>query len=220
MIIFGAYRAFGQEREFANYNCAVTIPDGWQKMTNLPPQPGLIGAFARPDKTRLVMLVVDTQSHLSGPLDDRSVSEFERGLERSGGGNRVSGKFIEIGGIKAYERLGQAAVKGKTVSILLQVLVADGKVYSLQGMRFDGDVDRDPEIRGIFTSFRFITPPAAPTASSSATSTAYRAGYLVGRIGALALVFIGGVAIIGNMFGRRRNHKPQPNVPPPLPPPR
>jgi len=68
----------------------------------------------------------------------------------------VRGKLIEIAGIKSYERLGEILINGKPVSVLTQTVPADGKLYSLQGMRLDGNASEDPEIRQAFASFRFI----------------------------------------------------------------
>jgi len=106
------YSLVGQEREFTNYNCAITPPDGWSMMTNYPSQPGLFTIFfGKADKSRLVLLMVDDRHKPAGPVDDRFVAEFEGGVERGGGGKRISGRFTEIDGIKGYERLGYAMVR-------------------------------------------------------------------------------------------------------------
>ena len=206
----------GQEQEFAGYNCAITPPDGWLKLTNLPPQPGVLVTFTKADKTALLLLVVDDRNKPSGPMNDRFVSEFERGLQSSGVGKRVSGRFIEVAGMKSYERLGTASVNGKHASIIMQAVPTDGRFYHLQGLRFDGDASEDPEIRKGLASFRFIRPPAAPIRAYSSQSEAYRTGYLLGRVAVVALLVAGVIAVVRAIT--RRKDKRNPATPPPLPP--
>jgi len=206
----------GQEREFAAYNCAITPPDGWQKMTNMPPQPGLLAAFGKADKTALLLIVVDDHNKTSGQMDDRFVSEFERGVESSGVGKRVSGRFIEVAGIKSYERLGNFLVNGKHASIIMQAVPADGRLYSLQAMRFDGQAGESPEIRRALASFRFIRAPAVPNPTYSSDSAAYRTGYLMGRVAGVAVVIAGAITVVIALI--RRRGKRTPATPPPLPP--
>jgi len=214
MAIFAAtYSLVGQEREFTNYNCAITPPDGWSRMTNFPSQPGLFTIFfGKVDKSRLVWLMVDDRHKPAGPVDDRFVAEFEGGVERSGGGKRISGRFTEIDGIKGYERLGYVMVSGKRASTLMQSVPADTRFYSVNGMRFDGNANEDPEIRKFLASFRFIKYPARPTAPSS-ESAAYQTGYLMGRLAGIGLLIAVGVAIV-RVITRRKGKR---TIPPPLP---
>lgn len=217
MCIFAVtHSAAGQERRFTNYNCAITVPGDWYLMTNLPPQPGLVAAYGKADKTAFLILIVDDRDNPSGPLDDRFVSEFERGVESTGVGKRISGRFIEIAGIKGYERLGNAVVNGKHASTIMQSVPADGRFYNLQAMRFDGVANEDQEIRNALASFRFLRPPASPVRSYSSGSAAYRMGYLIGKGGGFAIVIGGAIVAIGASIRLRKSRKP--STPPPLPP--
>jgi hypothetical protein len=153
------------------------------------------------------MLMIDDKHKASGTVDDQFVKGFEQGLESSGVGKRDSGKFIEIAGIKAYERTGHTLVKGKNASTVMQVVPADGKLYSLQAMRLDGDASDDPEIRGVFASFRFLKPPAPPP------SAAYRMGYLFGSL--LPIIALGGAGayIVLKAILRYRSKETPPSPP-------
>ncbi|TAK99804.1 MAG: hypothetical protein EPO07_10540 [Verrucomicrobia bacterium] len=217
MLFFAAtHGVLGQEMKFTNYNCAITSPDGWQMMTNLPSQPGLLAAFGKTDKTALIILMVDDRNKPSGPLDDRFVSEFERGVQSNGVGERISGRFFEVAGIKCYERLGTALVKGKHASTITQVVPADGRFYHLNAMRFDGDANEDPEIRKGLASFRFIRAPAIPVRSYSSGSPAYQTGYSIGKMSGVAVTVVVAIVIVRSILRQRNKRKP--SVPPPLPP--
>lgn len=216
-LIFAVANVVGaQERRFAGYNCAITSPDGWHAITNLPPQPGLIAAFGNAERTRLLTLVVDDRTRFSGSMDHRFVAESEIGIQRNLPGRRLSAKFIEMDGIKGYERVGESTVSGRHVFTVTQVVPADGKLFILQVLRFDGDAGENPEIRESLKSFRFITPPGVPPTSNGASSPAYETGYFMGKMGMTALLIVGVVATVRAI--KRRNGKGHASTPPPLPP--
>ena len=127
LVISSPHSGICVEREFAAHNCAVTPPEGWELITDLRSQPGLLAAFRKVDKTALFLLNVDEHNKPSGPIDDRFVSEFEHGVEGSGGRKRLSGSFIEVAGIRAYERIGRVLINGKDVSSIMRVIPGDGK---------------------------------------------------------------------------------------------
>jgi hypothetical protein len=187
-------------------------------MTNLQPQPGFCAAVGNTARTRLVMLVIDDRDKHPATMNERFVAEFERGVEATGVGKRVSGRFIEIAGIKSYERLGRMRVNGKEGTSITRVVLADGALYSVQAMRFDGDASDDPEIREALASFRFIRAPSPPVRPVSA---AYRIGYLTGIL--VPSVVLGG-ALVAIIVRARQATSSQarpihpPKVPPPLPP--
>jgi hypothetical protein len=180
---------FGEERDFPQYNFAIRLPDGWQLMTNLTERPGVIATFVDAAKIRqVVLLVYDHKA--SGSLDDRFVSEFERGMESSGAGKRVAGRFIEVCGIKSYERLGNVMADGKRATLLTQVIPVKGRLYLLQGLRIEGKASDDPEIRNCLATFRFMTPPVAqtgPTSEDASFRTLLWAGFTLGIIAGIVI---------------------------------
>jgi hypothetical protein len=202
LFLFSAFSVIAQERTFPQYNCAVTPPTGWHEL-ELPPQQAFCAAFENASNTQLFMLIIDDKHKVAGEVDDRFISNFEKGVESSGAGKRLSGKFVDIAGLKGYERLGQATIKGREASTIMRVVPADERFYSLQAMRFDGDVSDAPEIQEALATFRFITPPSPPP--SRADRTAYRIGTYIAIIMA---ALIG--SIIRERKGRRQQTPPSP----------
>jgi hypothetical protein len=181
---------FGQERDFPQYNFAIGLSDGWQLMTNLPSRPGVIATFIDAAKIRQVVLLV-YDHNASGSLDDRFISEFERGMENSGAGKRVSGRFIEVRGIKSYERLGNVVADGKRATLLTQVIPVKGRLYLLQGLKIEGDASDDPAIRNCLATFRFISPPVAQTGltqDDASFRTLLWAAFTLGVIAGIAIL--------------------------------
>jgi hypothetical protein len=207
----------GAEREFPDHNVAVTPPENWVLVTNLPPQPGLIACYRKADGTAMLMLIVDEQNKPTGAVDDKYVAEMELGIVQAGGGKRISGKFIEREGIKGYERLGVLSIKGRDVSDLSLMFPVEGTSYSVQALRFDGSASEDPEIRNALDSFRFLKPPNPPPPATDGRSAAFRSGESRGRAGMTIVAIIGAFFAIRGIVSSRKRAAPA--VPPPLPPP-
>ena len=222
-VIFAlAQNSFGQEREYPNYNFAITPPGGWDVISNLPPQKGLLTIFGNAERTRLIVLVALNAKSTDGPLDDHYVANFEKGLQDSGGGKLISGKFIEVQGFRSYERVGSLVQGQKHFSTLTRLIPVREQVYSLEVMRTDGDATAAPEIQQSLASFRFLTPPKPPM--SGAEAAGYRTGYVAGRlfrrlsipIAVGILLILGVVKLISSI--RDKNERRKRATPPPLPP--
>jgi hypothetical protein len=199
------------EQQFSDQNCAFTVPDAWQVMTNVPPQVGLIAVYSDVTGKRRVALQIINKKP-SGPLDDRFIAGFEQGIRESGGGNPLSAKFIEVGGIKSYERQGTLVLRGRTISTMTLLVPGENQYYNLQALRFDGDASEDPEIQQIIGSFRFLHP-FVPTYAPD--SIAYRIGQLTG---ALMVIIVVVAFVIFSARPTSRNRTTRPTQPPPLPP--
>lgn len=200
--------AWAMEQQFADDNCAITFPDDWHVVANMQSKPGVIAAYGDATSNRLVILQVYNTKPV-GPLNDRFIAQYEQGIEASGGGNRLSGQYIEVGGIKSYERLGTVVSHGKNISTLGRLVPGENQYFNLLALRFDGDANDDPEIRQVVGSFRFIHP-FTPSYASTPDSIAYRLGKLTGA----GLVIIA-VIVFVVVRSVRMNPKPRP---PPLPP--
>ena|SRR5579859_5222317 len=207
----GAVAALAQERQFPEVNFAITPPSGWHWATNLPSTQDIQGIIANAANTELVLFIAESNSG-AGPVDDRAVSEFEIGLG-SDGGKRLSGKYIEVDGVKAYERVGSAVIKGKHVSTLIYFFAADGRFYNMEAMRFDGEAAEDPDIQQAMDSFHFIKRPKTFIPQRSA---AFQTGYIMGRLMGMMVLVVGVVALI--LFVARRNRPSRSQIPPPIPP--
>ncbi|MEP6669540.1 MAG: hypothetical protein ABJF10_10330 [Chthoniobacter sp.] len=225
----------GEEKQYPEYNIAVTPPEGWQDITSAAPQKGLIVAFGSADRSRAAFVLYDDKLTNPGELDDRFVMEFENAAETSGLGKRISGRFVMVQGIKSYERTGSPLVRGKIFSMISRTVPTRGRFFGLQGFHFTGgDAGEDPEIRQFMESFRFLTPPPSMVAPDPETARkdaeikqAVKRGQDFGRaMGALfvPLLVIGAiVGIIWVLMRRGKSRPPQtkassrPPPPPPLP---
>ncbi len=196
------------EQQFVEDNCAITIPDTWQAMTNFSPQPGVIAVYC--DATgnrRMIFQVINKKP--SGPIDGGFVPEFEKGYQESGGGPFLSGKYIEVDGIKGYECTSSLVAHGKNISTMILLVPGEDRYYNIQALRLDGDASEDTEIRQVIDSFRFIHP-FVPTYVPSA---AYRMGQLSVKL----MVIIAGVFFVIYVVRSSLTPRPQPSRPPPLP---
>ena len=214
LIVVLVQNAFGQERQYPNDNFAITPPAGWDPVSNLPPQKGLVAVFGNPERTRLVVLVTMEAKSTDGPMDDRFVANFEKGLQKTGGGPPTSSKFIEVQGFRTYERIGSFAQGQKHFSTQTRLIATRGRAYSVAVMRTDGDATTDPEIQQCLASFRFLTPPEQPR--SLADTISYRIGYFTGQILIVLLAIFVMVKLARS--ARSKKNKDSPATPPPLPP--
>ncbi len=211
--------ALPEERQFADDNCSVTFPDTWHEITKKLSVPGLLVAFSDATGKKIVYLQ-RIPGKPSGPLNDRYIAEMEKGIEETGGGEKLSGKYIEVAGIKSYERLGIVPVRGRNVSTMSWFVPGENNYYNIQALRFEGDASQDTEIRQVFDSFRFLHP-FVPTYAPNLDSAAYQIGKGIGALGVLVVVvsFLG-YAVSSSLRRRPASlpPRPPPSAPPPLPP--
>ena len=225
--VLSAHGDLGQEESFANENCALTPPAGWERLEGLN-QPGLFAGFRNADRSRLVLLLVHQRGHRAAGLNDAWVAAFDRGVTKAGGGERLSGKIVQVAGYPAYERRGTSRAKDNPRStVMLAVPTGDG-IYLLEGLTSTGDAGEDAEIRQTLATFRFLRSPG-PTRSA-----AYWLGYLLGLVG-FAVIVVLVTWLIARLVNRGRSNvpaapsgpypagasfpPPPPAPPPPLPPP-
>ena len=151
------------EKQYPEYNFAVTPPNDWVDTTASAGQKGVIASFGSPDHTRSAFVLVEERAAPHGELDDRFVTEFERAAEL---GKRLSGKFVLVQGLKSYERTSAPVVQGKTISMISRITSVGRRFFSLQGYSFAGGIaGEDPQIREMMDSFHFLTPPPGATAA-------------------------------------------------------
>lgn len=207
-LFFAAFgNALAAEQQFSDNNCAITIPDTWTVTTNFPSQPTLLAVYTDAAGNRRVALQVINKKP-PGPLDDRFIAEFEKGYEGSSAAKVLSGKYVEVDGIKSYELLGNLFLPGKRISVMLLLVPGEDQYYNIQALRFDGDASEDPELRQVLSSFRFLHH-FVPSYAPDPNSIAYRIGQLTG--GLIAAITI--VAVV--VYASRSKRTPCPPSPPP-----
>jgi len=203
--------AQGAEVQLPNYNCAITPPVGWI-METIVANKRQIAAFRDPSSASMLMIFMNTEKRVHGPVDEDFVREFERGVEESGGPKHESGNFIQVSGLKAYERFGDIDKNGAHASTMLLYVPTSDRDYQVTAVITEGKVKDRTEIRKAVESFRFLHEPAPPPQASDGKSAAYRAGELVGR----ALVIGIGVALVVYVVNKKNRRKGDTI---PLPPP-
>jgi hypothetical protein len=179
----------------------------------------LVVAYSDPAKMRLVFVLANDEIRPSAEMNEKTAAEFEAGVAKSGGGTLVSSRFVKVGDILCYERIGSVAIKGKTVSNMSRNIPVRDRYYSITAMRFDGgDAGQDPEIRNFIESFRFLNPPARALAQPAARtqSAAYKTGYFMGQLLMFAVVIVG-IILLVRFVSKPKQRSGPPRNPPPLP---
>jgi hypothetical protein len=211
------------EKEYPELNFAITPPDGWMDISDVIPKHGVY-AFSSSKKTSSFMVFRDDNDP-PAKLDDRFVTEFERGEKDAGNFKRLSDGFVFVQGIKSYERTGLVVARGRTVSMLSRVIPIQGHFYHLQGARWDGrNAGEDTEIRLFLESFRFLTPPPLATADPATPKWNTGLGAVFHRGNDTANAMLARVTLTAIAAGivflviRRRRARSQQSPPPPLAP--
>lgn len=198
------------EQVFDELNFAFTPPDNWRAVTNTSTNSEiLIVAYAPPGGGRMLILDVDNRKP-TGPIDDKFVRDFDDGVERGGGGKRISGGFIEMDGVKGFERVSNRVIAGRQTSSVLHAVLTSERFYSVEGITLKG-APGTPDIQKAMASFRFLTQAHAPHRSPQ--SAAYRAGYLIGKYFIPAGFVVMVIFFVVFVVLKNRRSKP-----PPLPP--
>ena|ERR1700677_2132853 len=176
--------AKAQEQIFEKYNFAITPPEGWTLKEDPQLKPGLLATFDKPDKTASFSITVDTNGFAPAVLDDAFIREFNLEAGETGSGKFLSGTFVNAHGVKCYERKGAGAKTDAPTSTFMQVVSANGILYSLLATRVDGDAGDLPEVRKSIASFRFLKQPITPPPVEK-KSAAYNAQYFLGQNAAI-----------------------------------
>jgi hypothetical protein len=195
------------EQVFTDLNFAITPPNNWKALTNTTQRPGtFVVAYGAPERGRVLLVTVDSSRKPTGPMDEKFIEDFDQGTEKGGGGKRVSGKFIEMDGVKAFERTSNPLVLGRQTSTMTHAVLTSERFYNVQGVTLKNVAD-DADIQKALASFRFLTPAHEPRLS--AETAAYRIGYIMGKYGAMVVI------VAGVVFTVVKNRKIKP---PPFPP--
>lgn len=140
------------------HNYVISVPDGW----TVTFQNAAGFSIASPDSKKTMTLLIRKVSYTT--LDSDSIAAIEQMLVQAGS-QKVSSRNFTIDGVPAYEIVLSIGKAPFASSFVNHLIIADGKLYSLQGMHMGGDFTQDSDISGGLASFHFLQPPK-PSASS------------------------------------------------------
>ena len=161
-------------------NYVTIVPDGWT--VTFQNEAGF--SIASPDRKKTMTLLIRKVSYTT--LDSDSIAAIEQDFLQAGS-QKVSSRNFTIDGVPAYEIILSIGKAPFASSFVNHLIIADGKLYSLQGMHMGGDVTKDSDMQAGLASFHFLQPPK-PLASS-------RFGSL-----RLKLAIPGVIVIVGLLF--------------------
>ncbi len=172
LILHAVHLAAGQERQLNEANCAVTLPADWEDLTPTKEKPGdVLAVFGTHDQQRSLMVLLDHRGTSSFPADQWFAAEIDARCECTSAGRKIAGRFIEIAGLRGYERRGALLVHFKHVSTLVWAIPTGEGTYLLQGTVVDGKADQASDVQQTMASFRFLHPPPAVNKSRTATQS-------------------------------------------------
>ena len=241
LLVASGHGVAGQEQQaLAASNCVLTAPPDWHPI-DLGKQPGVVAAFGDAGGNRSLLVLTYKRGEPQPAMSDAYVTGFDKGVEKSAGGKKTSGKFVRVAGFAAYERRGTLNAKGRDLTtVALAIPTGDG-AYLLEAFSAKGEAADDPEIAQAVGSFHFLHPPGSPRRpSDTGQRTAYAAGQSFGSLAFISLIilliyraasrrkpqpaagFSGPYPYPQNGFSPTANVPPlpsvEPSVPPPLPP--
>jgi hypothetical protein len=174
--IFLASLAKASDLKSDELNYVATVPDGWA--VTFQNEAGF--SIASPDKKKTMTLLIRKANYTT--LDSDSIAGIEQDFFQAGS-QKVSSRTFTIDGVRAYEIILSIGKAPFASSFVNHLIIADGKLYSLQGMHMGGDVSQDSDIQGGLASFHFLQPPKPPTSS--------RFGSLMLKLAIPSIVIIG-----------------------------
>lgn len=145
------------EWKSAEYNCALTVPDGWREP--VPASGSVRALYQSADGTKTVAVLIDPVASPGLKRVDPKFNEEFKLAFASGKGTVLTARDIQLAGLPAYEVLGRTALEIYSVSIVVRVVIADGRIYQLQGSKTGTGVLQDAELQQCLGSFRFLRPP-------------------------------------------------------------
>ncbi len=199
-VLLTCQQGFAIQPIFSTKNFAITPPLGWEKVNDLPKEPAITAFYRNPDKTAMLLITIQEGGTMPRPMSDQVVEDFERGFENSGGGKRLSGHFIDVSGIRAYERIGRLQKDGRDISSVVWLIPDDGVTYQLQAISLDGEANTNPELRKALESFRYLNVPAETYSETAALEK--NPAYRMGGVMAKGLIGIVVLLILGKMFSK------------------
>ncbi len=190
LALFFAASAHGaaskEQLALAAANCTLDVPPDWHPI-DLSKQPTVVAAFADPDGRRKLMVLTVRRGQPAPAVSATYADEYEKGVEKSGGGKKIAGRFMKVAGFDAYERRGAVNINGRDLRTLAQAIPTGDGTYLLEAISPQGDPGDDPEVTQSLASFRFLHPPGSPRRQ---VDTVYKASQTIGQA-SLVAIFIG-----------------------------
>jgi hypothetical protein len=160
MFVYVVSPALADELRSDDLNYAITLPKAWR--VDFQNEAGFL--IASPDQSQTITLLVNRTGPRS--LDAKTIEEIERGLLQANS-EKVSSRNFTIDGVPAYETIHRVGKAPFTSSFVNHLFIADGRLYSLQGIWIGGDISHARGIQEGLARFRFLQPPKPPSSSGA-----------------------------------------------------
>lgn len=145
-----------EEWKSEEFKCAVTPPSGaqWERVSSHGPSTKL--KMTKADHSASVFLSIGVPEGGAAELTDEFVQKWETGLLRAGKMTKTSGQRRKLQGVPAYEMTSTLTVGERPHQMVMILLLADGKLYTLTALKNAAPPLDDPEIQAFIASFRFL----------------------------------------------------------------
>lgn len=175
-------------RNFTDNKCQYTLADDrWQWAEN-PAAPNVL-CMATNDAEGLILMVVAIPGAQVVPIDEKLISEFDKGATRTGLATKRGGRITTFKGLPCYQFEG--TIDSDTSSVV-RVMYANNICYQIQLLGGSDPVEMRPDFESIMNGFQFAPPSAETPPKNTRQSLAWAVGFIV-------------IIVVVALFIQRRN---------------
>lgn len=178
-------------RVFQDHNFAIELPLNWQTLEPPPAQALAVSQTSDGLKTILVIARKLPVNEFSTAARDMSAGAKQSAIDK--GWQIINEHDTSLSGVPFHAFTTRVSA---SASMVTYVGVAGDEGYMLQAVCKMGDAGSDPEVHASVSSFRLLSPRGIPLEATRPNSTAYRTGYVFGKLLVVALIGAGFVWLI------------------------
>jgi hypothetical protein len=196
LLLAAAGRGRGEEIVFKEHNCAVTVPEGGRWVAARAPEPDKILALVCPKTGSVFTLTVCTASGRGFRMEKDCCQVLERAFLADGSKKDHDRRFTYLK-MPAYELGASGKTQGVKFKAIVRFVMTRKRTYALQCSSINGDPARDPDLKAMLQSFRFLSTPKPPLVGEPKSDLdPVKLGKLFGQAMAMLCVGIGVVVAV------------------------